>query len=86
MQVCVFGAALGYDIRSEVNVEAMTARAEAKGGPRTSMLQDVLQGRAMEVEALLGQTQAYARSRNVPVPTIDVILPLLRALDASRLA
>jgi 2-dehydropantoate 2-reductase len=49
-------------------------------------LQDVLQGRAMEVEALLGQTQAYARERNVPVPTIDVILPLLRALDGSRTA
>ncbi|MGE5526044.1 MAG: ketopantoate reductase family protein [Rhodospirillaceae bacterium] len=80
------GAALGYDIRADVNVEEMTARAELKGGPRTSMLQDVLQGRAMEVEALLGQTQSYARSRNVPVPTIDVILPLLRALDGSRLA
>lgn len=80
------GAALGYDIGSEVNVQDMTSRAELKGGPRTSMLQDVLQGRPMEVEALLGQTQAYARDRNVAVPTIDVILPLLRALDASRVA
>lgn len=80
------GAVLGYDIRADVNIEEMTARAELKGGPRTSMLQDVLQRRAMEVEALLGQTQAYARSRDMPVPTIDVILPLLRALDSSRLA
>jgi 2-dehydropantoate 2-reductase len=80
------GAALGYDIRSEVNVDELTARAELKGGPRTSALQDVLQGRAMEVEALLGQTQAYARERSIPVPTIDVILPLLRALDGSRAA
>ncbi len=80
------GAALGHDIRSHVNVEAMTTRAELKGGPRTSMLQDVLQNRAMEVEALLGQTQAYAREHRVPVPTIDVVLPLLRALDASRTA
>lgn len=80
------GVALGYDIRSEVNVDEMTTRSELKGGPRTSMLQDVLQGRAMEVEALLGQTQAYAREHGVPVPTIDVILPLLRALDASSRA
>jgi len=50
------------------------------------MLQDVLQGRAMEVERVLGQTQAYAREHGVPVPTIDVILPLLRALDASSRA
>lgn len=80
------GAALGHDIRSEVDIAALTARAEQRGGPRTSMLQDVLQGRAMEVEALLGQTQAYAREHGVPVPTIDVILPLLRALDGSRAA
>ena len=80
------GAALGYDIRAEVNVEEMTARAELKGGPRSSMLQDALQGRAMEVDALLGQTQDYARELGVPVPTIDVILPLLRALDESTRA
>lgn len=80
------GVALGHDIRSEVNVEEMTTRAELKGGPRTSMLQDVLQGRAMEVEALLGQTQAYAREHGVAVPTIDMILPLLRALDESSRA
>jgi 2-dehydropantoate 2-reductase len=80
------GVALGYDIRSQIDVQEMTARTELKGGPRTSMLQDVLQGRAMEVEALLGQTHAFARERGVAVPTIDVILPLLRALDASRAA
>jgi 2-dehydropantoate 2-reductase len=80
------GAALGYDIRSEVNVDEMTTRAELKGGPRTSMLQDILQNRAMEVEALLGQTQAFARKLGVPVPTVDTILPLLRALDGSRTA
>jgi len=80
------GAALGYDICTQVSVEELTARAELKGGPRTSALQDVLQGRAMEVEALLGQTQAYAREHKVPVPTIDLILPLLRALDGSRTA
>jgi 2-dehydropantoate 2-reductase len=78
------GVALGHDIRSEVDVDALTARAEFKGGPKSSMLQDVLQGRPMEVEALLGQTQAYARELGVPVPTIDVVLPLLRALDKAR--
>jgi 2-dehydropantoate 2-reductase len=45
------------------------------------MLQDVLLGRPLEVEAHLGQTQAFGREAGVPTPTIDVILPLLRGLD-----
>lgn len=53
-------------------------------GIRPSMLQDVLAGRPMEVDALLGQTQAFARDKGVPTPTIDVVLPLLRGLDGSR--
>jgi 2-dehydropantoate 2-reductase len=48
---------------------------------RLSMLQDVLLGRPMEVEALIGQTQAFGREQNVPTPTIDLILPLLRGLQ-----
>ena len=47
------------------------------------MLQDVLLGRSLEVESHLGQTQAFAREYGVPVPTIDLVLPLLRGLDRS---
>jgi 2-dehydropantoate 2-reductase len=47
------------------------------------MLQDVLQGRMIEVEPLLGQVQLFAREAAVPVPAIDVLLPLLRGLAAS---
>lgn len=86
LETVAVGKALGHDIAAAVDVDAMTARGDLKGGPRTSMLQDALQGRAMEVEALLGQTQAYARVHGVPVPTIDVIVPLLRALDGARTA
>ena len=35
----------------------------------------------LEVEALIGQTQAFGREHQVPTPTIDVILPLLRGLQ-----
>jgi 2-dehydropantoate 2-reductase len=72
-------AALGWDLRQEVDAEGLAGR--GKPGQRPSMLQDVLQGRAIEVEALLGQVQAFAREKGVAVPTIDVILPLLRGLD-----
>jgi 2-dehydropantoate 2-reductase len=47
------------------------------------MLQDVLQGRPIEVEALFGQVHAFAHEAGVPVPTMDAILPLLRGLGQS---
>ena len=48
------------------------------------MLQDVLLGRPMEVDALLGQPQRFAREHGVATPTLDVVLALLRGLDRSR--
>lgn len=53
-------------------------------GIRPSMLQDVLLGRAMEVNALLGQPQRFARQYGLATPTLDVVLTLLRGLDRSR--
>jgi 2-dehydropantoate 2-reductase len=72
-------AAQGWDFRAEVDVEKVARRGAL--GQRTSMLQDVLAKRPLEVEAILGQIQAFAQELQVPVPTIDVILPLLRGLD-----
>ena len=74
-------AAQGWDLRAEMDIEKLARR--GKPGQRPSMLQDVLQKRAMETEALLGQIQAFARDLKVATPTIDVILPLLRGLDGA---
>jgi 2-dehydropantoate 2-reductase len=76
-------AALGWDLRAQIDCEKVAGRAAKGRGTRPSMLQDVLLGRPIETEALLGQTQAFAREREVAVPTMDVILPLLRGLDRS---
>jgi 2-dehydropantoate 2-reductase len=76
-------AALGWELRSEIDVDQATKRADYQPRFRSSMLQDVLAGRPIEVEGLVGQTQAFAREAGVPVPTIDIIVPLLRALDIS---
>ena len=75
-------AALGWDLGSEIDPDQFAARGE-KGGTRSSMLQDVLLGRPIEVNAIVGQTQAFAREAGVPVPMTDVIVPLLRGLDRS---
>ena len=74
-------AALGWDLAAEVDAEQIVGRREGSLGPRPSMLQDVFLQRRLEVEALIGQTQAFARARDVAVPTIDAVLPLLRGLD-----
>jgi 2-dehydropantoate 2-reductase len=79
-------AALGWDLRKDIDVEQMASRASPGPGPAPSMLQDVLLGRPLEVEAHLGQTQAFAREKGVATPTIDVVLPLLRGLDRSQRA
>ena len=75
--------ALGWDLRKEVDPEKQVSRVTPGPGSPPSMLQDVLLGRSLEVESHLGQTQAFAREYGVPVPTIDLVLPLLRGLDRS---
>ena len=74
-------AALGWDLTKEIDPEKIASRATPGPSSTPSMLQDVLLGRALEAEAHLGQTQAFAREKGIATPTIDVILPLLRALD-----
>lgn len=76
-------AKLGWDMTREINVEQVARRSRGKPGVRPSTFQDVLAGKSLEVEALLGQTQAFARDLGVATPTIDVCLPLLRGLDLS---
>jgi 2-dehydropantoate 2-reductase len=75
-------AAMGWDLRNEIDPEKQLSRSTPSPVP-PSMLQDVMVGRSLEVESHLGQTQAFARELGVPVPTIDVVLPLLRGLDLS---
>lgn len=76
------GAALGYDLRAEFDVEHASRRANTKPDQRPhSMLWDVLTHRPLEVEAGLGQIQVFARDADVTVPTIDVVVALLRGLD-----
>jgi 2-dehydropantoate 2-reductase len=75
-------AALGWDLRPEIDVEKVARRSEPSRF-RSSMLQDVQAGRPLETEALLGQVQAFARETRTAVPHIDIIMPLLRGLDRS---
>jgi 2-dehydropantoate 2-reductase len=80
------GETLG--IRFRVSLEKRIAGAEAVGAHKTSMLQDVETGRAIEVEALVGSVVELGRITATPTPTIDAIYAcaslLARSLQAAR--
>ncbi len=60
-------------VRFKLTLEQRIAGAEAVGAHKTSMLQDVEAGRALELEALVGSVVELGRITGTPTPTIDAI-------------
>jgi 2-dehydropantoate 2-reductase len=75
--------AMGWDLTETIDPAKAVPTRPNKSGGRPSMLQDVEAGRPMEVEAIVGQVQAFAREYEVATPAIDVVLPILRGLDVA---
>lgn len=65
------GEALGVEFR--IDIERRIAGAEAVGEHKTSMLQDVEAGRALELQALVGSVVELGRITGRPVPTVEAI-------------
>lgn len=70
------GEALG--IRFRIDLEKRIEGTAAVGAHRTSMLQDLESGRAMEIDAVVAAVQEMGRLVGVETPTIDVVLALVR--------
>ena len=64
--------------RFSIDIERRINGIEAVGAHRTSMLQDLDKGRPMEIDALVTAVQEMGRMVDVPTPTIDVVLALVR--------
>ena len=60
-------------VRFKISLDQRIAGAEAVGAHKTSMLQDVEHGRALELEALVGSVVELGRITETPTPTIDAI-------------
>ncbi len=60
-------------VRLKITLEQRIAGAEAVGAHKTSMLQDVEAGRALEVAALVGAVVELGRITGTATPTIDAI-------------
>ncbi len=63
--------ALGVSFK--ISLEQRLAGAEAVGAHKTSMLQDVEHGRALELEALVGAVIELGQVTGTPTPTIEAI-------------
>jgi len=71
-------------VRFPVEVEQRIDAAGAVGAHRTSMLQDLERGRPLEIEALIGAVQEMGRMVELPSPTLDVVLALIRQRARAR--
>ena len=60
-------------VRFKITLEQRLAGAEAVGAHKTSMLQDLEAGRALELEALVGAVIELGRISGTPTPTIEAI-------------
>ena len=65
-------------VKFPIDVDRRIAGGAAVGAHRTSMLQDLDQGRPMEIDALVASVQELGRDTGVPTPTIDTVLGLIR--------
>jgi 2-dehydropantoate 2-reductase len=69
---------LGITFR--VPLEKRIAGAEKVGHHKTSMLQDLEAGRALEIDALLGAVVELARLTDTPTPHLDTVYALVKLL------
>jgi 2-dehydropantoate 2-reductase len=73
-------------VRFKITLEQRIAGAEAVGAHKTSMLQDVEHGRALELEALVGSVVELGRITETPTPTIDAVYAATSLLSATLAA
>ncbi|SDB04873.1 2-dehydropantoate 2-reductase [Bauldia litoralis] len=71
-------------VKFPVDVDRRIEGAGAVGAHKTSMLQDLELGRPMEIDALVTAVQELGRLVDVPTPSIDSVLALVRHLAATR--
>jgi 2-dehydropantoate 2-reductase len=67
-------------VRFKVSLDKRIAGAQAVGAHKTSMLQDVEQGRPLELQALVGSVAELGRITQIPTPAIDTVLALASLL------
>ncbi|MBV8319054.1 MAG: 2-dehydropantoate 2-reductase [Hyphomicrobiales bacterium] len=75
-----------FSVRFRISLEKRIAGAEAVGAHRTSMLQDVEAGRALESEALIGSVVELGRMAKVSTPHLDAVYATVKLLGETLTA
>jgi 2-dehydropantoate 2-reductase len=85
LEVAAVAQALGYKQINEELVKSHLARARAREVPGVefSMMADAMHSRAMEVEAIIGNTIKIAKRNSIKTPLLTAIYALTTALDDS---
>ncbi len=65
-------------VKFPIDVDRRIDGGAAVGAHRTSMLQDLDQGRPMEIDALVASVQELGRVTGTPTPIIDTVLGLIQ--------
>jgi 2-dehydropantoate 2-reductase len=76
LEAQAIGEKLG--VRFRVDVDRRIDGAADVGAHKTSMLQDLELGRAMEIDALVTVVQELGQLTEIPTPTIDLVLALIQ--------
>lgn len=82
-EVTDIALACGTDLRGKIDFDELCTPTKRSGSNRASMLQDVLAGRSLEHEAILGVPVSLAREHGVSVPRCELLLGLMRGLAES---
>ena len=72
-------------VQFKISIDKRIAGAQAVGAHKTSMLQDIESGKALELEALLGSVIELARVVEVPTPTLQAVYAMTSLLERSVL-
>lgn len=85
LEIASVAHACGEDCINEELIDFQLGRAMKRGlpGVQPSMMADALEGRRMEVEAIVGGVVRLAREKGVKVPMLRCVYVLANALDKS---
>jgi 2-dehydropantoate 2-reductase len=83
LEVTDIAFACGTDLRGKIDLDELCTPTKRSGSNRASMLQDVLAGRSLEHEAILGIAVGLAQEHGVSAPRCELMLGLMRGLSES---
>ena len=66
------------EVKFPISIEKRIAGAAAVGEHKTSMLQDLEQGRSLEIDSIISSVQELGALVRIKTPTIDCVLALLK--------